>query len=451
MLLFRRFSILFVTLAILPGSSSFAQAGGDNPRFAEVGKSLDQGGSMYLYLDVKDKVRQIFNTAKEFILVTDESEETKQVLGIAEQVIDSLGLFAIEDFGFSAGKNGEYYRSKCVVRIPGERKGFFKILGGAPHALDMIGQVPENTVLLRGFDLDLAALYDFVREIAVKVGGPEALVGIDEALQAGGDLVGANVSEVIRSLSGKWTLFLVLDDTTKFTIPGLEPPVTIPQPKLGIVIGTKDDTLYKALCGILATPEKIEKLPDGTEVKIRDIPAPSSEDMPLSPRFAFDGKQVILVSHADLLDFPLGRATGKPTLAENTDYKQLSANLPKEGNDVAFISPRLWTTLQTVLNGLPPELIGEGPMNPKAISTLVEQTPLATGLVAIRVNDQGGLYVAASSPSDLGLSSSSEAARKWEEPWARSSAAPPGRFPKRRPKRQLRNRMIMMRMKRPMK
>ncbi len=400
---FRRFPVLFVSLVVLACSSSFAQTTSDNPRFTEVGSKLDQGGSLYVYLDVKEKVRQIFETAKAFILASDDSEASKQVLTIAEQVIDSLGLFAIEDIGISAAQVGENYRLKDYVRIPGERKGLFKVLGGAPHALDMMGQAPENTVLFRGFDFDLSALYELVREVVLKVGGPEALVNVDETLKNVGEPLKADVPAVIRSLSGKWSLFLVLDDATKVPVPGLEPAVLVSRPSLGIVIGTQDDTLYRSLGGLITTPERIETLSNGTEVKIRDIPVSSSDDMALSPRLAFDGKQVILVSHAELLDFSLGRATNKPTLADNADFKRFMADLPQEGNDVVFLSPRLWTTVQTVLKSISPELTGEGPMNPKAIAALVEGTPLATGLVAVRVNDQGGLYVAVSSPSELGL------------------------------------------------
>ncbi len=400
---FHRFTVLFIVLAVFSSFPPFAQSAGDNPRFAEVGEKLDQGGSMYLYLDVKDKLRQLFDTAKEFILASDESEETRKGLGIVEQVLDSLGLFAIEDIGTSTAKVGENYQLKHYLRIPGERKGLFKVLGGAPHALDMMGQAPANTVLFRSFDFDLSALYDLVREIALKVGGPEALAGIDEALQAGGDPGGAKVPEVIRSLSGKWTFFLALDDSAQFTIPDSEPPIIIPQPKLVIVVSTKDETLYKALCGIFPNPEKVEKLPDGTEVKIRDIQIPESEKIPLSPRFAYDGKQVMLLSHGDLLDYPLGLTKDKPTLADNGDFKALMADLPKEGNDLAFVSPRLWATIQKVLKQIPPEAAGEGPMNPKAISALLEGSPLATGLAAVRINDQGGLYVVVSSPSELGL------------------------------------------------
>lgn len=402
---FSRSLVLFVILTVLISFPSFAQTGGDNPRFAEVGKKLDQGGSMYLYLDVKDRGRQLYETAREFILATDDSEETRKGIELAGQVLESLGVFAVEDIGFSAAKIGDLHRSKLQIRIPGERKGLFKVLGGAPHALDMLNQVPENTVMLRDFDLDVSALYDLVREVLLKVGGPEALVGIDEALQTAGDPVGANVPKVIQSLSGRWTLFLALDESAKFTIPGLEPPVTIPQPKVGIMVGTKDDTLYQTLCGIMASPEKIEKLADGTEVKMREIPAPSSDEMPISPMFAYDGKQVMVVSHADLLDYPLGRAKEKSTLADNANLKRFMGILPKEGNDVAYVSPRLWTTVKTVLDGVLPKETGEGPLDSKTITTLVEGTPITTGFAAVRVNDEGGLYVVVSSPSDLGFDS----------------------------------------------
>lgn len=401
----RRSAVQFLILSLLLCSPVIAQTTGDNPRFAEVGEKLDQGADLYVYLNVKDQVRHLFDAVQTFVLTLDDSKDTRKAFELGGQVLESLGVFNVEDIGFSSARIGDTYRSRSYVRIPGERKGLFKVLGGAPHSLDLLGQVPADTVIFRGFDLDVSALYELAREVIVKVGGPEGLAEFDQVLKAIGEPLGTDVPAIIQSFSGKWGLFLVLDESTQFTVPDYQPPITFPQPKLGIVIGVKDDMVYKILGNILNNPEEEKDLPGGGKARIRDIPVPPQDFMPVSPKLAFDGKQLILVTHADLLDYPLGLAAGKPTLADNENFKRLMAVLPQEGNDTAYVSPRLYTTLQTVLKGFGPDLNIDDPVNPNEFIKMLEGSPIETGVVAVRVNEQGGLYVAASSPSDLGLSS----------------------------------------------
>jgi hypothetical protein len=397
-------AVFILTAAISPGTPSAQAAMGDNPRFAEVKKKLDENGSFYLYIDVKGKLRALFDGIKDAVPSEGDAIGIKLGMTLAEEGLDSLGIFGIEDIGISEAKVGENYQSKVFIRVPGERKGLFKIAGGPAHPIDMIEYAPPDAAVFRTLDLDFSELYDLTREIAKKVGGAVLTTQIDNAVKTAGEMLGWDLEKMIRSLSGKLSVILRFHPTKRITIPDSgTPPVTVPLPQIAVLAGVKDSTLYDSLTSLLGTKEVILKSETGSEIKRMPIPSDSSEEFPYTPEVVTDGKNVMLASHSEWVDLILETLKGKPNLSSDEDFKKVTKDFPTAANELAFISPRFGKEIRGVVDQIKSQTEKKAAFDVDMVASFIEATPLSKGLALERVNEVDGLYLLVSSPSDKGF------------------------------------------------
>jgi hypothetical protein len=238
------------------------------------------------------------------------------------------------------------------------------------------------------------------------VGGAIFTAEFDKQVTSLNDNFGLDVEKLLRSLNGTFMTVVTLDSTQKIAIPGSgEPPIQVPLPKAALLVGTRDETLYTALTSLIGTPEQKEKTTDGRELKRTPLPVGPSEDFPFSPQIAFDGTNVILSSHADLVDAMVHPEPGSARLAAQKNFQELLNDLPPKGNDLVYISPRIGQEMKQVLDQLTRR--GGGQVaGAERIASFLDSTPLAAGFAAARVNELGGLYVVTTTTSELGLLSS---------------------------------------------
>lgn len=397
--------VLLVCLAVsVPGA--FAE----NPRFAEVQKKLDTGGSFYMYVDVKDQLRLLFDELK---AVAEESEDEDDafIAAVAESVLESLGVFDITDLGLSITESGEMHRRKAYVAVPNTSAGLLAITGGDPHEFDTLRYAPPATALFESFDFDFEKLYELVRKVVSETSEVDGLANPDEQVHVFDKQIaewredfGVDVEELIRSLSGTIALVAEFHPTEKFQVPESgEPPFEIPLPQLTFLIGCKDAQLYETLSGLVGANEVKVPQANGKELRRTPIQIPVP-DLNITPQIVFDGTYLMLTSHGEFLDRMLESANGGENLSSDANYKKLVADMPKKGNDLAYVSPRLGEVLESVGEEMK-KTMGEEEAESIdwILESLLEESPFTEGMAAVRANEEGGMYWVAASPADLGI------------------------------------------------
>ena len=95
---------VLVLLCLLGGRAGIARAENvpANPRFAEVAQKLDAGGETYVYMNAKDGMRNIVRTLRTSLAPEGADPSVIRGFDLADKMLESLGLYSIEDVGASA-------------------------------------------------------------------------------------------------------------------------------------------------------------------------------------------------------------------------------------------------------------------------------------------------------------------------------------------------------------
>jgi hypothetical protein len=371
---------------------------GTNPRFFEVQQNLDTGGNFYLYMDVKDVLKELVETLEDTFEEVDLSPEMEAGFQIARSVIDALGLYGIEDVGLSYMNTDTMAISKGFLRIPGGGDGIFSVLGGPAHPCTMLDYAPADTGMFVTFDVDLARFLDLARDIAQKVGGPDLLVEINKQIRTLNELAGLDVEKILRSLGGTYTVYFRLHPTDTLTLPGMGEDgadLIIPAPQLAFAIAVKDGDLYDTLLDKLLGTGLVN--PDERDQKDRqfDLTIPPNDVYSASPQVVEKDNILFITTHTSYLESLLAKP-GEEGLRSQADFVALTEGLPMENNELAYVSQAFSEKVNPLVLKL--VSITQGDLPEEASESFNEVMRIAqqnVGQAGVRVNRPDGLWWAA--------------------------------------------------------
>jgi type II secretory pathway pseudopilin PulG len=371
---------------------------GPNERFYIVGEKLDQGGNLYLYVDLKGALRDWMEDLGGLLEEGGVPVKAAMFYSMGDRAFDLLGLYAVEDVGISVVKKNGYNHSKTYIRSPGEKQGLFRIIGGDPHDFPTLDYAPADTVLFRYFDLDPTEALALVRNVIGTVTGDVGLAGFNQSLTNLSEQMGFSVEQALSSLEGQFTLVAGLDAFDRVSIPQIgEISIDFPAPKFALLMKAKDDTLYQGVkTGLIEKempPE--ETVTDG--VRRIALPAPPDNAWHLKPVVAYNGDFVIFASHSQYLDTIVATSHGTENLRNAQEFQAMMEGLPSAGNGMTFVSRRLPEEVQRILQQI---TSSEGapkfpPLGPFGMMAMAEE-PM--GMAFVRVNEPEGLFIVSNGP-----------------------------------------------------
>jgi hypothetical protein len=384
----------FVVLEAYAADEQGNVARGPNERFYIVGDRLDEGGSLYLYVDLKDVVRKWMDEVGTLLKEGGGPAEAAMGYAVGDAVIEVLGLYDVEDLGMSTVKGEDTNRTKAFIRVPGEKRGIFKVLGGEPHPFQLLSYAPPETALYRSVEIDPEELLGLVRKVFETVGGAPQAAMFDHMMVQAGEKLGTDVRTVAASLTGEMVLLAEFDEMERIELPMPGPePMTAAAPRFALLAETTDPTLFEAVKTLL-TPEGgtlEEETVDG-DVRLVRIPVPPNDAFPMDPVVAYDGRCVIFTSHRMYLGDIMRAAGGGENLSAQPEFQEITAGLPEAGNGLMFVSRRFPEWVQSVFQeaaaGLGSEIPGGG-----GLLQGIMGEPASTAMV--RANQPDGVWIVA--------------------------------------------------------
>lgn len=378
-------------------TTGFKGTPGPNPNFYEVARKLDQGGDFYLFLDIKDVLRDQSKSLQKIVTqIPDAGIAGVMLAKGVDLAVEALGVYDVESVGMSGMEIGEdMYRLKTFLYLPQERRGLFKVLGPAPHASVSLAYAPADAVLFSSMDLDPGAALDVTRDVVAKVGGEAILAVVDNYLTQVSTQIGTDVEALLRTLGGELAFVVSLDAAQKLTLPPIAPgipPYEIDQPRVAIMVAAKDPKVFDLISSQLKAvqPDSVTESNAGGVKKIH-LALPQNPIYPVSPVLAWDGNYIIFSLHDAYADKMLATKKNRNGLAQMAEFQKLTASLPKLSNGVAFQSKRIGIEVKRAI-----ELVAASePDMPPFVSSLFTDM-IGGGSATVRVNDPAGIMWVAS-------------------------------------------------------
>jgi len=389
--------LIFIILGILC-SAAYPQKG-PNERFYKVKAKLDEGGNLYVYIDMKDKIRSFIGEIKNATSGQGVPPQAPFIINMLDMLAEEIGLYSIEDLGVSAVDLGEHKRLKSFLRIPGERKGIFKLVGGAAHEFDILKYAPRDTEFFNCFDLDPAAALSELRRILPKAGGEAALQDFNSNFAQTGTELGVDPEKIIYSLGGEFGIIGTFNREKKITLTSGKGEATLlSSPRVGILARVKDASLYEAIHVVLKKQGIECKEEVGEKVKMLFLPESRVGEYSITPAFGFDGNFVIFSSHIEYLEKILDSGEGKINLGSNALFQKMIKELPNKGNELFYLSESCSSEMMTFSKNLIEHLMK---MNSKNIHTglpimfltnIMKKFKGSGATAAVRINEPEGIY-----------------------------------------------------------
>ena len=378
-----------------PPSTGATGPQGDNQRFFEVQKKLDEGGDFYLYWSVKDALRNTVGEIQDLFAGGQGMPPEAQMASAAvDMALGTLGLYDIEDIGISVLRDEGMAISKTFIRTAGDKKGVFKLLGGEAHPFDSLKYAPQDAVLFTSVDLDAAQGLALVREFIGKVGGIPQLAEFNQQLAMAGDQAGLDIEGFIQSLGGEFLFVSSFHPTQRIAPPDPElGGLSFPSPQVALGIRVKNSLLYDQLTSLLvAQGAPLQDVSVG-DLKKMTLAMPPNNIYPVDPVLAFDGEFVFLTTHSGYLDKMMAAKAGGANLSGHADFKKMMETIPASGNGISYFSPQAAEELKKLLGQL--VAIPEIQQGSEGMAELLigNAVSVASASVTVRVNDTAGLYI----------------------------------------------------------
>jgi len=336
--------------------------------FSEVTAQLDAGGDFYLYLSMAQWLGKVDRgiDALHQVMLANEAGQSPENLQKGEQAIATVKDMAkksgLEDITGIGASSLNYapglYRNKLFVHHdPANGSGLiWSIDGKAPHALTGLDLLPVDTASAAIGDFDLAAVINFLRDEANQSGIPEVKDEVTQWQTQFAGLSGLQLDDVLASLSGTFGMVVTLDATATIAVPVGAQPVTMPQPRLAVLIAVNNDVVFKQVDKMLATAPAIEKV-DEPDVRMRTTTILNMRVPWLRPTIAQWNGYLIVASDDKLVRDIIAVQKGTPGFKSTAEYATLSAGLPEQGNSFGVATQKFADTvndLQTKLATLTP-------------------------------------------------------------------------------------------------
>lgn len=307
-----------------------------------------------------------------------------------QAILRALRLDDLKAFGLSSVReaNGEF-RNRAFLSTPEGRHGVMAVVGGPPSAPRHLRLAPKDADLYEELEFDVPALSAAVKQVIVATKGEAGLEQLRRQSEAAKASTGVSPLGVVEALQGRVTIIVRADPTKTIALPGV-PPVVIP--RFALLIGV--DGLASALKPLLdQSPFLVRKEEGGRAYYTPKVPIAIDG---VRPVLVVDGGDLYLGSDEFFTHQCLDRAAGEG-LAQNEDFQRLLRELGPEVNDVAYLAPRLISTLKLI--GQPPGSPPTGPLN--MLAKVLNQLPVpARPEMAVTQNlSDGVLYRARSSRS----------------------------------------------------
>ncbi len=344
-------ALVFILIGLLAGAAAMYFLGparlpnkikpAEPTSFIPVTSRLDSGGDVYGYLSTEQLIRSIeglvTKLAKALPLEPDSKEA--EILPFLFNLIDKSGLKDISGVGLSnVSLPGGLQRTRLVVHHDAEKNTglIWQAAPAGPRTLSEIKLLPADTALAAFSEFRLDTVWAWIK----KEGEASSLADVRKfAGQAESMLAaqGVDLPKLLGSFSGSIGYIVTLDKAKTIALPGDEAGLTIPEPGLAIVIGTKDSTFFDLLKAKLPMAVFTEK--DGRKtLQFSAIPAP----IPLEPCIVMSEGFVIVATSPGRADALLQARTGTGGLAGEAEFKELASRVPARGNGFAYLSPRLF-------------------------------------------------------------------------------------------------------------
>jgi len=331
--------------------------------FEAVAGHLDQGGSLYFYVDTvqwlaglskqMDSFRDVILSAAATGSQDAASRDMQNHgFGIFTDLVKNSGIEEISGVGASsiAVEPGIYVNKLFVHHGRGKDTGFlWSAFGKTPHPLEIIDLLPADTALASSTDLDLGNLLDGVRAELAHSGIPNAAQAMDASLAQFSTAFGIPLDDLLKSLGGSIGSILTLNPAKPVTFPVEGKPLSFPTPRLAILLQVKDDRLFNQIDRTLGAIPGIVRH-DESDLRMRTMPMPMPGLEWFRPTVAQWAQRYLLIASDDTVvgDIMAARKTGQG-LKATPQFASLVAGLPREGNAFQIVTPQFgetWGALQ---------------------------------------------------------------------------------------------------------
>ncbi len=365
-------------------ASQPATGRGPNPRFYEIGERLDEGGSFYLYADLKDMLNGFID---QMGVMMGSDPNAAQFFPPLRQLVSGLGLTGIHDIGMSTmpEENG-LYRSKMFIHMPEGIRGLPALLGTSPGPVPLIQFAPADALLFSSTEFHFGEVLGMLRQVVGEVGGPQALQSVEQGLMMANMQLGVNIEQMLQSIDDRVGLILDQDESAPTA------DENVPPLRVALVFAVRDAALFETLSHHIKLREMAAG-PEERQGEWRLLPLVAPEmPLPLAPVLALGEGHLVLTSNRGLLEQMLTTREGE-NLTTNADFRRLGEGLPSEGNALTYVSPRLLAMLGE---------IGDR-MEEDGASEMILWKHMLTGrqtdgIYSIRCNEARGIYTVSRSP-----------------------------------------------------
>jgi hypothetical protein len=160
-------------------------------------------------------------------------------------------------------------------------------------------------------------------------------------------LFGMQIDDVLQSLNGSFGMVLTLDGSETISLPVQGQAQTIPTPRLALLIGVKNDLIFKQIDKMTSGTPGVVKDDEG-DVRMRVASVPAITFINLRPSLAqWNGYLIIATDDKLILDIAAAQKAGAG-LKSTPEYATLSAGLPQQGNGFAIVTQRFSDTVRTL-------------------------------------------------------------------------------------------------------
>jgi hypothetical protein len=343
-----------------PAPSSSGAVSVEKTSFSEVTSQLDPGGNFYLYLGTAqwlDNLSGKMAAWQEKIVSmpgaqSGDLDDLNKAFTVLTNLVKDSGLEDLSGVGMSSVEveKGMYHNKMLLHHYPGKGDGFlWQLCGKEPHPLTGLDYLPANTAMAFFSDADLPLLWSVIQREVNNSDIPQAQQWVQEVPAQFEQKAGVKWDQFLSSLGGEFGLVLTLDASNNITLPlPTDTILQIPAPGLMLVVKVNDDTIFNRI------DEELKNNPMATSVdkpdfKMRTMPVPLPLPIQLRPSAASSGGYLFIASSDALIEEALAVKSGqKPGLKSTDEFKQLSQNIPDQGNQFAYISRQFGETMADV-------------------------------------------------------------------------------------------------------
>jgi type IV pilus assembly protein PilA len=307
--------------------------------FEAVNRHLELGGTLYGYGDVDGDALALAGGMQALVHQIAAAQPMASPLEKQDfkALFSDLGLNDVKAIGFSSVREASgNFRNRTFLYTPDGRHGIFAAFGGQPGRFLGARLAPADTDFYSECEFDVSALYDTVKAVVKKVGGPDAAAALEKDVKEAGASAGFSALDIIEGLNGRLTIIVRLDPGHTYETQG---PNSLKIPAFSAIV--RVDGIGAAVVNGLAKSPQLVATKDGTmRLFAPSAPSPISG---LEPVLAVDGKTFYAATSAAFLRECLARTAGLET---NPEFSAGLATLGPDGNGITWISQRFFSRIR---------------------------------------------------------------------------------------------------------